>query len=44
MIEAVEKHGVFQGSLLGGKRLCRCHPLAEGCYDPVPETIQITNK
>lgn len=34
---AIERHGVFQGSWLGLKRLLRCHPFAEGGYDPVPD-------
>lgn len=38
-IEAVEKHGVGKGLVLGGKRLLRCHPFHQaGGYDPVPET------
>ncbi len=44
MIEAIEKHGVVRGSGLGMKRLCRCHPLAKGCYDPVPEPNQSCKK
>jgi uncharacterized protein len=34
---AIERHGVFQGSWLSLKRLLRCHPFADGGYDPVPD-------
>jgi hypothetical protein len=38
MIEAVEKHGATKGSILGLKRLLRCHPYhRHDVYDPVPE-------
>ena len=36
-ISAVERHGPFLGSILAVKRICRCHPWADGGYDPVPE-------
>ena len=38
-IEAIEHHGACKGLVLAFKRLLRCHPWAEGGYDPVPGTI-----
>jgi len=34
---AIRRHGVFKGSLLAGKRVCKCHPWHPGGIDLVPE-------
>jgi len=40
-IEAINRHGALKGFLLAVRRLLRCHPWAEGGYDPVPGTADI---
>jgi len=35
--EAVERLGPVRGLWLTVKRLARCHPFAEGGFDPVPK-------
>jgi len=34
--EAITKHGLCKGLLLGSKRLLKCHPFHPGGIDPVP--------
>ena len=34
-VQAVEIYGPFKGSLLGIKRILKCHPFHEGGYDPL---------
>jgi putative membrane protein insertion efficiency factor len=35
-LQAVETHGALRGSWLAARRVCRCHPWAEGGVDHVP--------
>ncbi|MCJ7579417.1 MAG: membrane protein insertion efficiency factor YidD [Candidatus Aminicenantes bacterium] len=34
--EAIQKHGLFKGILLGTRRLLKCHPFHAGGVDHVP--------
>ena len=34
-LESTRRYGAFKGSLLGFRRLVRCHPWHPGGYDPV---------
>lgn len=35
-MDALRHHGVGHGCLLAARRLCKCHPLHPGGFDPVP--------
>ena len=34
--QAIEKHGIFRGTIMGIKRISRCRPGGGYGYDPVP--------
>ena len=34
-VDAVEKHGVLKGGLMGAWRILRCNPWSKGGIDPV---------
>jgi putative membrane protein insertion efficiency factor len=34
-LEAIEKYGTVKGSIMGTKRILRCHPYNKGGFDPV---------
>ena len=38
---AIEKHGLFKGSILSLKRILKCNPFSKGGVDLVPDEKQI---
>ncbi|MDF1623986.1 membrane protein insertion efficiency factor YidD [Pseudohongiella nitratireducens] len=40
--DAIAAHGILKGSLLGAKRILRCHPWSAGGYDPAPKCTHDT--
>ena len=40
MIEAIEKRGVFIGTLKGLYRILRCNPFSKGGFDPVNDNLK----
>ena len=34
-LQAVERYGLIRGSLIGARRVLRCHPFSKGGFDPV---------
>lgn len=33
--QAIERYGIIRGSLLGLKRITKCHPWSKGGYEPL---------
>ncbi len=42
-MEAIREYGAAKGSLMAGKRLCKCHPWHPGGIDLVPPKVDKKN-
>lgn len=40
-LQALQQHGAWRGTALGGWRVLRCHPWCDGGLDPVPDTFAL---
>jgi uncharacterized protein len=38
-MEAIDRHGAWNGGWLGAARICRCHPWGGDGFDPVPDEL-----
>ena len=43
-IQALQLHGLWRGSILIFRRVCRCRPFTAGGIDPVPEPGSVTRR
>lgn len=41
MIDALKKHGIILGLIMGISRIIRCNPFVRGGVDPVPDKFTI---
>ncbi|KRM86170.1 hypothetical protein FC41_GL000364 [Lactobacillus hominis DSM 23910 = CRBIP 24.179] len=41
MIDALKKHGILLGSIMGLARIIRCNPFIRGGVDPVPDNFTL---
>ena len=39
--EAIRRHGILRGSVMGAWRLLRCNPFSHGGFDPVPDSFDL---
>lgn len=39
--EAIDRFGLFKGSIMGAFRVSRCNPFNEGGHDPVPHKFSV---